>query len=289
MLPWSDRAGRLSPLKAVVFAGLFVPGLSIAFAYGTGGLGPRPLTEAIDQAGLWALRFLFVSLAVTPLRQILDWPHLVLVRRMLGVAAFAYALTHLVAYAADQMFDLRKVAAEIALRFYLTIGLVALLSLSALAATSTDDMIRRLGGRRWRHLHRLAYGVGAVALIHYFLQTKAAVSEPLFMAGCFGWLMAYRLVARLGQGEARPPLWSIGLLALLAAAGTAGGEAIYFWLKLGVDPPQLLAANLGFSTGMRPGAAVLLAGAAVLAAGALRVALMGARNSRLARARGVKL
>ena len=111
-----------------------------------GWLEPRPFNEAIHQFGLWTIRLIFLALAVTPLRQILQWPRLILVRRMIGVAAFAYAITHLTLYTADQMFDLAKVASEIVHRIYLTIGFTAVLGLSALAATSTDGMIRRLGG-----------------------------------------------------------------------------------------------------------------------------------------------
>src|SRR4030088_2493238 len=144
MYPWQDYSGRLSPLKLAVFVALFLPGLWTAIAFGVGWLQPRPFTEAIHQVGLWMLRFLFIALAITPLRQILQWPRLLLVRRMVGVTAFAYAFMHLTLYTADQMFDLVKVATEIVLRIYLTIGIVAVLSLAALAATSTDAMIKRL-------------------------------------------------------------------------------------------------------------------------------------------------
>ena len=94
MYPWNDYSGRLSPLKLTVFVALFVPGGWVAFAYGFGLLGARPLNEAIHQIGLWTIRLIFLALAVTPLRQILQWPRLILVRRMIGVAAFAYVLIH---------------------------------------------------------------------------------------------------------------------------------------------------------------------------------------------------
>src|SRR5262245_33712420 len=129
MHPFVDYGGRWSPLKTAVFVALFVPGALTATDYLQGNLGPRPMTEVIHSLGLWALRFLFIALAITPLRHILAWPRLILVRRMIGVAAFAYAAVHLVAYAADQMFDLAKVASEIVLRIYLTIGFAALLGL----------------------------------------------------------------------------------------------------------------------------------------------------------------
>ena len=122
MYPWRDYSGRLSPLKLAVFVALFLPGLWAALAFGMGWLQPRPFTEAIHQVGLWMLRFLFIALAITPLRHIVQWPRLILVRRMVGVAAFAYGLAHISLYLADLKFDFAKAATEIALRIYLTIG-----------------------------------------------------------------------------------------------------------------------------------------------------------------------
>src|ERR1700757_1608518 len=155
MYPWLDYSGRVSPLKTVVFAALFVPALYTALSYPLDALGPRPLNEAIHQVGLWGIRFLLLALTITPARQLLQWPRLLLVRRMIGVASFAYIALHLVLYSFDQGLDLTKVASEIVLRFYLTIGFIAFLGLCALAATSTDGMTRRLGGKRWQQLHRL--------------------------------------------------------------------------------------------------------------------------------------
>src|SRR5262249_11137452 len=100
--PWQNRGGSLSPLKLAVFVALFVPGAWTLHGLAHGSLGPRPLTEAIHQTGLWAIRFLLISLAITPLRQTLQLPRLILVRRMIGVASFAYVLGHLLLYAWDQ-------------------------------------------------------------------------------------------------------------------------------------------------------------------------------------------
>src|SRR6185295_6134271 len=102
-----------------------------------------------------------ISLAVTPLRRVARFNHLVDVRRMIGVGAFVYAAAHISLYVADQMFDLWKVASEIVLRLYLTIGFIALLGLMALAATSTDAMVRRLGAKRWQRLHQAIYVIAA--------------------------------------------------------------------------------------------------------------------------------
>ena len=118
---------------------------------------------------------------------------MLLVRRNVGVAAACYAVAHLSLYVVDQNFKLLTVVSEIALRFYLTIGFVALLVLLALAGTSTDGWVKRLGGN-WKRLHRLAYPVGAVALLHFYIQSKLNVSEPVFVSGLFVWLMAWRVV-----------------------------------------------------------------------------------------------
>jgi methionine sulfoxide reductase heme-binding subunit len=276
MQPWLDYSGRLSPLKLLVFVALFLPGGWIALALASGQLGADPIKEALHQLGLWAIRLLLITLAVTPARSILQWPRVMLVRRMLGVAAFAYAAAHLSLYIVDEAFDLAKVASEIALRFYLTIGFVALLGLAALAATSTDGMVRRLGGRRWQRLHRLVYPIIALGLIHYFIQSKLIVYEPMVMDGLFLWLMGYRLVAARRR-DRRVPLAALTAISLVSAALTALGEAVYYWLKTGVDPSRVLAVNLSFATGIRPGVVVLAVGAAVTALAALR-ALQGGRR-----------
>jgi sulfoxide reductase heme-binding subunit YedZ len=269
-LPWLDYGGQFSALKAVVFLALFAPVAAIAWRYGHDELGARPLNQAIHELGNWTLRLILLSLAVTPARRILQWPRLVLVRRMVGVAAFAYAAAHLSLYVADQAFELEKVVAEIALRFYLTIGFAALLILAAMAATSTDGMVRRLGGRRWRRLHRLVYFAALLAVIHFFLQSKANVNEPWIMAGLYGWLMGYRLLGWRYGGDARTPLWTIAALSLGAGLMTALGEAIYYWIKAGADPALILGADLSLATGLRPAWVALMIPAAITTLGLLR-------------------
>jgi methionine sulfoxide reductase heme-binding subunit len=267
--PWQDRSGRLSPLKLTVFLALFVPGLWTAIAYVLGQLGPRPWTEAIHQTGLWAIRFLFVSLAITPLRRILQSPRLIAVRRMIGVAAFCYALLHFLCYAGDQAFAWGHVASEVVLRFYLTVGFTALLLLAALAATSTDGMIRRLGGRNWRWLHRLVYVTGLLTLTHYFIQTRLGFGEPLTMAGIFAWLMAHRLLVAL-RPAAAARAWVLMLLSLACGLGAALGEAGYVWLTLHVDPARVLAAALAWTPGSRAAWIVFVAGLLLAFAGLWR-------------------
>jgi sulfoxide reductase heme-binding subunit YedZ len=257
-------------LKLAVFVALFGPGLWAALEFAMGWLQPQPFTAAIREIGLWTIRLIFIALAITPLRGILQWSRLILVRRMIGVAAFAYAITHLSLYTADQMFDLAKVASEIALRIYLTIGFAAVLGLSALAATSTDGMIRRVGARNWQLLHRLVYLIALLAVVHYCMQSKLDLWEPTIIAGIYFWLMVYRLLARYIGVRGRLPLPWVGGLGVMAATATAVGEAAYFRIAFGVDPMRVIAANWSFATGVRPAAIVLALALAVTAAGAVR-------------------
>lgn len=278
MYPWYDYSRKTSPLKLAVFIALFLPAAWVLLAYPIGALGARPLNEAIHQVGLWTLRFLFIALAVTPLRAILNWQRLVLVRRMIGVAAFAYIMVHFLLYIGDQAFDLFKVASEIVRRIYLTIGFAALLGLAALAATSTDGMVRRLGQRRWQWLHRLVYAIAVLAVIHYSMQSKLEQWEPTIMAGILAWLLGYRLLARFVAVRGRVPLAWVGALGIAAAVLTALGEALYFYLTLGVDPMRVLNANLSLDTGLRPAIVVLGLGLAVTLAGAVRALVPGPKQ-----------
>jgi sulfoxide reductase heme-binding subunit YedZ len=280
LYPWNDYSGRLSPLKLAVFAALFVPGLWTAVFFAAGWLGPRPYTEAIHMVGLWMLRLLFIALAITPLRQIVQWPRLILVRRMVGVAAFAYGVAHISLFIADEKFNLAKVAGEIVLRIYLTIGFTALMGLAALAATSTDAMVRRLGARRWQRLHRIVYAIGLLAVIHYCMQSKLDLWEPTIMAGIYAWLIGYRLLVKFVGVRGRLPLAWVAALSLAVPVLTALGEAAYFNLALGVDPARVVAANWSLALGLRPAAIVLALGLGVTAIGAARPLLDIARKGR---------
>ena len=268
--PWLDRSGRLSIFKLAVFLALFAPCAWTLLSYELGALGPRPLIEAIHQTGLWAIRFLMISLAITPLRRALHWPRLISVRRKVGVAAFSYATLHLTLYIADQAFDWRLVASEIVFRFYLTVGFLALMSLSVLAATSTDGMIRRLGGRRWRRLHQSVYVIAVLALVHYFIQSKLNVAEPMVVAGLFSWLMANRVIVWIWGEDRRPSFWSLISLSFIVGLPTATGEATYYRLASGFDPWRILAANVSWYFDRRPGWIVLVICLALTTASLLR-------------------
>ena len=192
MTPITDRQGRFSPLKAGILALAFLPALVIAYWFLTHQLGPLAVRAALRLIGDWTIRFLVMTLALTPLQRIINWPKIALVRRMLGVTTFAYAMTHFTLYIVNSKFDVGFVASEIIHRVYLTIGFVALLGLSLLAATSFDSSIRKLG-RRWKQIHQLVYGIAGLGLLHYFIQSKIDVSPATLMAGLFILLMIYRL------------------------------------------------------------------------------------------------
>ncbi|MCQ3941764.1 MAG: sulfoxide reductase heme-binding subunit YedZ [Alphaproteobacteria bacterium] len=269
---WRDRRGRLSPLRITTLAALLVPVAIAVHAYATTGFGARPLNDLIHRTGYWCLIFLAASLAVTPLRAIARYGALIDVRRMLGVGAFAYAAAHLALYVADQRYDLGKVASEIALRLYLTIGFTAWLGMAALAVTSTDAMVRRLGAVRWRRLHQIVYVVSLLALIHFFQQTKADVSVPVFVAGLFVWLAGYRLIAARRHARGPLPTALIAALTFGAALLTFAGEAIGIAIAYRVSPLTVLRSAFDFSFDIRPGWYVLAAGLAVTLIDLLRAA-----------------
>ena len=259
---WRDKRGRLSPLRLGVLMLLILPLVKALIDAEAIAHGARPINELIHRAGFWALVFLGVTLAVTPFRRVLRYGNLIDVRRMLGVGAFCYIAAHLCLYIADQSYDLGKVAYEITHRWYLIIGGTAWLGLAVLAATSTDGMMRRLGGLRWRRLHQIVYAIVLLALIHYFQQTKADVTVPIFAAGLFLWLLGYRLLAWWLDTSELSTISLVGL-AIAVAAVTFIGEAIGVSLAFPVSPLQVLATAFDFDAGIRPGWEVLPGGLAV--------------------------
>lgn len=276
--PWQDKGGRFVPFKALVFGLLLLPALWLLGRTVAQDLGPRPVTELILQTGTWGIRILIVALAITPLRQVLRWNRLAMLRRMTGVAAALYLLAHFILYMANQAFDLDKIVSEILKANYLIIGLCGLVMLQLLLATSTDGMLRRLGGRRWQLLHYLVFPAAILAVWHYFLQVKADIFQPLLLIGFLLWLFGYRLWRRWRPQGQSLPLWAIAMLGLAAAVLTAGGEAAYFAWKIGPAlVPRVLEANFSVEMGLRPGGWVFLVATGVTLA-ALAVTMKARRN-----------
>jgi sulfoxide reductase heme-binding subunit YedZ len=188
-------------LRAALFVVSLIPAVWVVIALasdffnGTRLLGSNPIKEAEHFTGRWVLRFLIVTLAVTPIRQTLGWNWLQRYRRMFGLFAFAYALLHLSIYF---FLDLELVWgdlwADIVKRPYITVGMAAFVLLVPLAATSTAKMVRRLGGKRWARLHRAVYVVVVLGTIHFWMAVKRDITLPLVFALIFAVLLGYRLV-----------------------------------------------------------------------------------------------
>ncbi len=263
--PWTDKKGRLSALRASVFVLLLLPAAWLAARAAMGMLGPRALTAAIHSTGYWAISILVASLMISPIKALFGLPNIIVLRRMIGNAALAYAGLHLALYCADQNWRMLTVIREIAVRFYLTIGFVALVGLGVLGATSTDGAVRRMG-RRWKRLHRLVYGVAVLGLVHFVLQTKADVSLPLLFMGVFFWLMIWRL---LPVGRDRSPA---AILCMTLGASILTAAAEWGWYRFGThaDPNKVLLSELDVDFGLRPTGQVVALGLAVLLAVELR-------------------
>jgi sulfoxide reductase heme-binding subunit YedZ len=252
--PWRDHAGRLSALKIVTLLVAITPGAQLGLQWATHDLGGRPITELIHGTGDWTVRFLLASLAVTPLRHVLNWPRVLLLRRMLGVTAAVYAASHFLLYCVDQKWRMVTVASEIVLRFYLTIGFVALLGLLTLAITSTDGWQKKLG-RRWKQLHRIVFPITTLAVLHYALQSKSDVTAAVIAAGVFVWLALWRYEPRRWQAK----LWPLPLIAIGAGLITAGIETAWYGLATGANAERVLLANLDIRFGLRPALQIVLA------------------------------
>ena len=260
---WRDRRGRLSALRLVVLAVLIFSAAKALVEASAIAHSARPLNEMIHRAGFWALVLLGLALAVTPFRRITRYGNLVDIRRMIGVAAFLYIAAHLALFFADQSYSWLKFFTEITKRVYLIIGGIAWLGLAILAATSTDAMVRRLGGMRWRRLHQIVYAIALLALIHYFQQTKADVSVPTFVAGLFGWLMAYRIVG-WWQGRAELSTLALLMMTIVVAALTLVGETVGIAIVFNAPLERILPGIWDFEAGIRPGWQVLGAGLCVV-------------------------
>ncbi|MDQ0503969.1 protein-methionine-sulfoxide reductase heme-binding subunit MsrQ [Xanthobacter agilis] len=272
-----ERSGAFSREKTFFLLVSLLPALWLAELALRGGLGARPWTEAIHFTGLWAIRLLLLTLAITPLRQLLAAPKLFYGRRILGLAALAYALAHVGLFFIDQ--GVVRAASEIALRIYLTIGAVAVALLVALGATSTDGAIKRLGARRWSALHRAVYVIAPLAALHFVIQSKLDVTEAVLVSGVLVLLLLYRIAFRLAGGVT-PALFAA--LSVGAAVLTAGSEMAWYGLATRVDPWLVAEANVSFDLGPRPMWWVLAGGLAVALLAAIRQRRAPPRRSRAA-------
>jgi sulfoxide reductase heme-binding subunit YedZ len=197
-------------LKPIVFLAALVPASLLIRQLIAGNLGADPLEEITNETGLWALRFIAVTLTITPLRRLSGWNDLIRFRRMIGLFAFFYGSLHLgVFVVADRLASLGfpspvswqgvrdlagSIATEVYKRPYIAVGFTSWLIMFALALTSTTGMIRRLGGKRWQALHRLVYGAAIAGVVHYWWSVKADVRDPRAYAVVVTALLVFRLV-----------------------------------------------------------------------------------------------
>ena len=189
----TTRPTRFPPYgKPLVFCVSLLPLVWLCWLAWQDQLGTNPVETLSHRTGDWSLRFLLLTLAVTPLRRLSGWNWLLKFRRMLGLFAFFYVCLHLGVYLIfDQFFDPSAILEDIAKRPYITVGFAGFLLLIPLAVTSTNGMIKRLG-RNWQRLHRLVYLIGMLGVVHYWWLVKADISEPLLYAGLLTMLLGYR-------------------------------------------------------------------------------------------------
>jgi sulfoxide reductase heme-binding subunit YedZ len=187
---WKDRLISGAVWLACAFPLLLFVGQGLA-----DDLTANPIQYILRQLGVWALRFLCVSLAVTPAAKLLRQPAISRYRRRIGLWAFAYVCLHLTTYiAVDQQFDWGVIGKDIAKRPYITIGMAASVLLLPLAVTSVDKLRRKLGPKRWKRLHQFSYAIVAMGVVHYYLLVKADHRPPLIYGAVVAVLLGYRLV-----------------------------------------------------------------------------------------------
>lgn len=259
-------------MKAVAFCLLALPAGRLGWLAVIGGLGPLPYDEILISSGAWSMRLLVGGLAITPLRGLLGWAAVARLRRMVGLFAAFYAFVHVAAYAANWSLDWEYLLGEVAARLYLTIGMVAALALVPLALTANDRSMRRLGGKRWRRLHMLSYGIAVAALAHFMLAGRMGVTEVWVLAGVLGWALSYRIVARVRQEAGHGAVPTAQQQLLLGAAWvvlTLAAELAYFEYATVFGAAAILAGYLQPASGIRPAAWL---GAAVVAVSAVQAA-----------------
>jgi sulfoxide reductase heme-binding subunit YedZ len=188
---WNPSPRQLALIKLVLFLACLAPAAWLGYRFLMDELGANPIEALIRGLGDWALRFLLLTLTVTPLRRLTGLHWLLRLRRMLGLTVFFYALLHLLGYVVlDQFFAWGEIGKDIAKRPFITLGMLTFLLLVPLAATSSNAMIQRLGGKRWQALHSLVYAIAIMAVVHYWWMVKLDITQPalhsLILAGLLG-------------------------------------------------------------------------------------------------------
>ena len=195
----------IKPLKIGVFLTCLAPLGLLAWGAFMQDLGANPIEKITHTTGDWTLRFLLITLSITPARKLLGLPALIKFRRMFGLYAFFYGCLHFLTYVwLDKFFDLHEMIKDIEKRKFITVGFTAFVLLIPLAFTSTAGWIRRLGGRRWQMLHRLIYVSAICGVIHYLWLVKADILKPMEYAAILTVLLGYRLVVWIMDRRGKP-------------------------------------------------------------------------------------
>jgi methionine sulfoxide reductase heme-binding subunit len=195
----STRRGRFV-IKSVVFLFALVPACWLIYAALTNGLGANPIQTLTQETGVWTLRFVAATLAITPLRRLTGWNSLIKFRRMIGLFAFFYGTVHFFTWSwLDQFFDWNGMIKDVVKRPFITVGFTAFVLMIPLALTSTTGWIRRLGGKRWNRLHQLIYITAILGVIHYYWLVKADTQRPVRYGVIVGVLLLVRVIHMLRQ------------------------------------------------------------------------------------------
>ncbi|MDP3844596.1 MAG: protein-methionine-sulfoxide reductase heme-binding subunit MsrQ [Oxalobacteraceae bacterium] len=200
--PFHPTPRQLSGIKRCVFLLSLLPFLRLVIFTLTDRLGANPLEFISRNSGDWTLYFLCITLAVTPLRKWLQWPWLIKLRRMLGLFVFFYACLHFMTFVwFDHFFDLSEMFRDVIKRPFITVGFITFVLLIPLAATSSNRMVRLLGGKRWQWLHRLIYLIAPLAIVHFWWMKagKHDFAQPILMGLIVASLLLVRLVSRVRQ------------------------------------------------------------------------------------------
>lgn len=182
--------------KAVLFINALVPLVLLAWDAARGNLGANPIEFFIRTTGVLTLIFLLVSLCVTPLRKYTGWNSLVKFRRMLGLYAFFYGALHFATYFSfDRSLSLTGTIQDVFARPFIAVGMIAFLLFVPLAVTSTNDMIKRLGGKNWARLHKLTYIIAILGVLHFYMIVKSDATYPILFGAALVLLLGYRVSA----------------------------------------------------------------------------------------------
>lgn len=201
----SDRTLRVV-IKPVVFSICLVPLALLVWRGLNDGLGANPIEASNRFLGDWALRFILIALAVTPIRIMTRWNPIMRFRRMMGLFAFAYVVLHLTSYVAlDQFFDWPAIWKDIIKRWYITVGMTAFVLLIPLAVTSTKGWIKRIGGKTWQNLHKLVYPAAILGVFHFYMMIKADFTEPIIYGVILAILFGIRIFESIRKENPEQP------------------------------------------------------------------------------------